>query len=141
PSNGVAGGPSLVRVMGPLSGMPIFGPGGLRDSASSPAGARDSGGRNVLSAEQRSTVVADAVGAAPRETARTRERGRLRLLLEREALIVVSLASFALAFTLRLVGQVNQDAWLALAAGREIGSRGATGHESWTIWAHGVRLI
>jgi hypothetical protein len=86
-------------------------------------------------------VVADAVGTAPRETARTRERGRLRLLLEREALIVVSLASFAAAFTLRLVGQVNQDAWLALAAGREIGSRGTTGHERWTVWAHGVRWI
>jgi hypothetical protein len=94
-----------------------------------------------VSGAQGPVVVADSVGAVSREATRARDTGRLRLLLERDALLVVALASFASALTLRLVGQVNQDAWLALAAGREIGSHGVPGHEGWTVWAHGARWI
>jgi hypothetical protein len=86
-------------------------------------------------------AVGDPLGAVSREAGRARATGRLRLLLERDALLVVALASFASALTLRLVGQVNQDAWLALAAGREIGDHGLAGHETWTVWAQGARWI
>jgi hypothetical protein len=53
----------------------------------------------------------------------------------------MAVSAFASSFALRLVGQVNQDAWLALAAGRDVAGGGVPHTETWTIWAHGARWI
>ncbi len=62
-------------------------------------------------------------------------------LLERESLVVLCTAIFAIAFVLRLKGQVNQDAWLGLLSGREIADHGLPGHETWTIWGAGGSFV
>jgi hypothetical protein len=57
--------------------------------------------------------------------------------LAAEALLVLSVASFAIALVLRLPGQVNQDAWLALLAGREIVRSGLPDRDALTSWTLG----
>jgi hypothetical protein len=64
----------------------------------------------------------------------------VRQLLGREALLVTAVSAFAASFVLRLVGQVNQDAWLAFVAGRDVAG-GVPRTETWTVWAHGARWV
>ena len=61
--------------------------------------------------------------------------------LGREGLVVASLATFAGALVLRLVGQVNADGWLALVAGRWIAQHGLPHHEVLTVWSHGEQWV
>jgi hypothetical protein len=62
-------------------------------------------------------------------------------LLADESLLVLCTAIFAIAFVLRLSGQVNQDAWLALTGGRAIVEHGLPHHEAWTIWGAGKAFV
>src|SRR5581483_8067051 len=62
--------------------------------------------------------------AVPRESigpvAPPRLLARAWRLVADESLLVLCTAIFAIAFVLRLSGQVNQDAWLGLAGGRTV---------------------
>ncbi len=62
-------------------------------------------------------------------------------LLADESLLVLCTAIFAIAFVLRLSGQVNQDAWLALAGGRTVLDHGLPHHEVWTLWGAGKAFV
>ncbi len=66
---------------------------------------------------------------------------RLWRLLADESLLVLCTSIFAIAFVLRLSGQVNQDAWLALTGGRSILDHGLPHHEAWTIWGAGQAFV
>lgn len=61
--------------------------------------------------------------------------------LGREGLLVASVASFVSALVWRLQGQVNQDAWLALVAGREIFEHGLPQRDALTVWTLGQPWI
>ena len=62
-------------------------------------------------------------------------------ILEQESLLVLCTTIFAIAFVIRLSGQVNQDAWLAIAGGRSIVEHGLPHHESWTIWGTAASFV
>jgi hypothetical protein len=62
-------------------------------------------------------------------------------LLADESLLVLCTAIFAIAFVLRLSGQVNQDAWLAVTGGRSVVDQGLPHHETWTIWGAGKAFV
>jgi hypothetical protein len=62
-------------------------------------------------------------------------------LLADESLLVLCTSIFAIAFVLRLSGQVNQDAWLAVTGGRSVVQHGLPHHETWTIWGAGKAFI
>ena len=62
-------------------------------------------------------------------------------LVADESLLVLCTAIFAIAFVLRLSGQVNQDAWLGLAGGRSVVDQGLPHHETWTIWGAGKDFV
>ena len=84
--------------------------------------------------------------AAPAGRARPRRRRRGSLarawrLLADESLLVLCTSIFAIAFVLRLSGQVNQDAWLALTGGRTLVDHGLPHHETWTIWGAGKEFV
>lgn len=65
----------------------------------------------------------------------------VRAAVGREALLVLCVASFVTALVLRLPGQVNQDAWLALVAGRELLRGGLPTHDTLTAWTLGESWI
>jgi hypothetical protein len=79
--------------------------------------------------------------AFPHAPAATGRLAVARALLAREALLVLSVASFVIALVLRLPGQVNQDAWLAFLAGREIVRAGLPAHDTLTGWTLGEAWI
>ncbi len=58
-----------------------------------------------------------------------------------ESLLVLCTSIFAIAFVLRLSGQVNQDAWLAVTGGRSVVDHGLPHHETWTIWGAGKAFV
>jgi hypothetical protein len=62
-------------------------------------------------------------------------------LLADESLLVLCTSVFAIAFVLRLSGQMNQDAWLALTGGRTIVHDGLPHPETWTIWGAGKDFV
>ena len=66
---------------------------------------------------------------------------RLLGFLERESLLVLCTSIFAIAFVLRLSGQVNQDAWLAVAGGRQVVDHGLPHHEAWVLWGLGKPFV
>jgi hypothetical protein len=57
------------------------------------------------------------------------------------ALLVVCVSAFSTALVWRLTGQVNQDAWLALASGREIVQHGLPHTDSLTLWGGGKTWV
>lgn len=63
--------------------------------------------------------------------------GALVRLVGDNALLLFAAASFAIAMTLRLSGQINQDAWLGLVSGRLVWQDGLPREETWTIWGAG----
>jgi hypothetical protein len=83
--------------------------------------------------------------AVPRESigpiAAPRLLDRAWRFLADESLLVLCTSIFAIAFVLRLAGQVNQDAWLALAGGRLVVYGGLPHHETWTIWGAGKDFV
>jgi len=83
--------------------------------------------------------------AVPRESigpvAPPRLVARAWRLVADESLLVLCTAIFAIAFVLRLSGQVNQDGWLGLAGGRTVVDHGLPHHETWTIWGAGKHFI
>ena len=83
--------------------------------------------------------------AAPRvslgPTALPRPLHRAWRLLADESLVVLCTSIFAIAFVLRLSGQVNQDAWLGIAGGRSVVDHGLPHHETWTIWGAGKAFV
>jgi hypothetical protein len=86
------------------------------------------------------TTVRPEQAFAPAPLARERFVA-VRALVVREALLVLSVASFVIALVLRLPGQVNQDAWLALLAGREIVRGGLPAQDTLTAWTLGEAWI
>lgn len=62
-------------------------------------------------------------------------------LLADESLLVLCTSIFAIAFVLRLSGQVNQDAWLGIVGGRSIVDHGLPHTETWTIWGAGKPFV
>ena len=62
-------------------------------------------------------------------------------VLADESLLVLCTSIFAIAFVLRLSGQVNQDAWLAVTGGRSVVDHGLPHHEAWTIWGAGKAFV
>jgi len=62
-------------------------------------------------------------------------------LLSEESLLVLCTSIFAIAFVLRLSGQVNQDAWLGILGGRSVVDGGLPHHETWTIWGAGKDVV
>jgi len=83
--------------------------------------------------------------ALPRESigpvAPPRLLARAWRFLADESLLVLCTAIFAIAFVLRLSGQVNQDAWLGLVGGRTVVDHGLPHHETWTIWGAGKQFV
>jgi hypothetical protein len=66
---------------------------------------------------------------------------RVWRFLADESLLVLCTSIFAIAFVLRLSGQVNQDAWLAVTGGRSVVEHGLPHHEAWTIWGAGRAFV
>jgi hypothetical protein len=86
-------------------------------------------------------VDAEARLGAPPAGRTARPAGAVIAFLSREALVVLSVASFVIALVLRLPGQVNQDAWLALLAGREIVRDGLPARDTLTSWTLGQAWV
>src|SRR5205823_5437017 len=61
--------------------------------------------------------------------------------VESESLLVLCTSIFAVAFVLRLSGQVNQDAWLGVLGGRSVVHDGFAHHETWTVWGAGKEVV
>jgi hypothetical protein len=79
-------------------------------------------GVGIARAPARSTVVARALS-----------------VLAHEGLVITAVASLSTALVVRLVGQVNQDAWLAFVAGREISAHGLPHTDTLAFWTQGSR--
>jgi len=83
--------------------------------------------------------------AAPRITlgplAPPRPLVRAWRLVADESLLVLCTSIFAIAFVLRLSGQVNQDAWLGIVGGRSVVDHGLPHHETWTLWGAGKAFV
>ncbi len=76
-----------------------------------------------------------------RAPARSSFAAGVREALGRDALLITSIAVFSTAFVVKLRGQVNQDAWLALVGGRSVAAHGAPHVETLTVWAHGATWV
>ena len=82
-----------------------------------------------------------------RPLARTRSAARrarlLRVLawLESEAFPITIAALYTIVLLVLMPGELVQDSWATLVAGREVAQHGLPHHETLTVMAHGVRWI
>ena len=61
--------------------------------------------------------------------------------VERDAFPITIAALYAIVLLVALPGELVQDSWATLVAGREIAQHGLPHHENLTVMAHGVRWI
>ena len=66
---------------------------------------------------------------------------RVIRFVEREGLAITAVALYATALLLVIPGELVQDSWATLVAGREIAGSGLPHHETLTVMAHGVRWV
>ena len=75
------------------------------------------------------------------QTLGLRSTGRALGVLEREAFPIAAAALYAIALLLLIPGELVQDSWATLVAGKLIAANGLPHHETLTVMAHGVRWV
>jgi len=75
------------------------------------------------------------------QTLGLRSTGRAAGVLEREAFPIAAASLYAIALLLLIPGELVQDSWATLVAGKLIAASGLPHHETLTVMAHGVRWV
>jgi hypothetical protein len=80
---------------------------------------------------------------AQAEVSRPRRRSADAILawLERDGILVVLVASFAMVLLARIRGTLVSDGWTALVAGRYVVQHGLPSHDTLVVWSHGREWV